>query len=330
MERVNDVREPCLVCMGGDERAAPANAGREQLSATGILNLDKPIGLTSHDVVDRIRRASGVRRVGHAGTLDPAASGVLLICLGQATRVSRYLMEGRKRYDATVRLGIDTDTGDAEGRVTRTMPTEGVNRERMLAALRLFRGRIEQVPPLYSALKHKGRPLYELAREGVQVKRPAREVEVYDLSVVDWAPPSARLLVECSKGTYIRALARDLGQELGTGAHLESLARLACGPYLLEDSTSLAEAEHLFSTGEWHTILHPLDEALLPLEAFQVDARAADRIRQGQQVEGPAPSRGPVCRVYDPNRRLIALLHYDEQSRLWQPRKVFDRYGATV
>jgi tRNA pseudouridine55 synthase len=330
MERVSELREPCLVCMGREERATSSSGGQDRLSITGILNLDKPSGLTSHDVVDRIRRASGVRRVGHAGTLDPAASGVLLICLGQATRVSRYLMEGRKRYDALVRLGIDTDTGDAEGRVTRTMSTAGINRERTLAALHLFHGRIKQVPPLYSALKHNGRPLYQLAREGVHVERPAREVEVYDLRLLDWAPPSARLLVECSKGTYVRALARDLGQELGTGAHLESLTRLACGPYLLEDSTSLEEAEHLFSTDEWHTILHPFDEALLPLEAFQADARAADRIRQGQQVEGPTPSRGPVCRVYDPNRRLIALLHYDEQSRLWQPRKVFDRYGATA
>jgi len=330
MQRVSNWREPCLACAEGaasDERMRREGDGDE---ISGILNLDKPSGPTSHDVVDKIRAASGVRRVGHAGTLDPAASGVLLICVGQATRVTEYLMEGRKRYDALLRLGITTDTGDAEGKVIRSAPTDQVTQEQILSALRRFQGRIEQVPPMYSALKHRGKALHRLARRGLEIERRPREVEIYDLRLTEWTPPLIRLLVECSKGTYIRALARDLGDELGTGAHVERLTRLSCGRYSLDDSVSLPDAERCLSSLRGLEILHPLDEALLHVEAFKLDEDAAVRIRQGQQIEGPHPVSGPLCRAYGPEGNLIALLHYDEQNQVWQPRKVFKPHGAAA
>ena len=330
MQRVSDLREPCLACAEGtavDERMRGKGACHE---ISGILNLDKPSGPTSHDVVDKIRAASGVRRVGHAGTLDPAASGVLLICVGQATRVSEYLMGGRKRYDALVHLGITTDTGDADGEVVRTAPAGQVTEGQILSALRRFQGRIKQIPPMYSAIKHRGEALHRLARQGLEIERRPREVEIYDLQLTEWAPPSARLLVECSKGTYIRALARDLGDELGTGAHVERLTRLSCGRYCLEDSVSLPDAERCLSSLRGLEILHPLDEALVDFEAFKLDEDAAVRIRQGQQIMGPHPVSGPLCRAYGPEGNLIALIHYDEQNQVWQPRKVFKPHGAAA
>ncbi len=330
MERATSLREPCLPCAVGDVEAARGSHGREQSAISGILNLDKPSGLTSHDVVEKIRRSSGLRRVGHAGTLDPAASGVLLVCLGQATRVSKYLMEGKKRYDAVIQLGVTTDTDDAQGKVVRSHAITGTDRDKVLAALNQFRGRVQQIPPMYSALKHQGTPLYSLARQGVEVERAARAVEIYHLELVEWAPPSIRVLVECSKGTYIRGLARDLGEELGTGAHLERLVRLACGPYTLQESTSLTEAERSLARDDWREVLHPLDEALLCFEAFSVDEETGDRIRQGQYVEGPPPLDGPFCRAYGRTGRLLALLRYNEKQELWQPRKVFHSHGTAA
>jgi len=329
MERVGNWREPCIACATGAtaDRTSPSQDGAD---LSGILNLDKPRGMTSHDVVDRIRAAIGVRRVGHAGTLDPAASGVLLVCVGQATRVTEYLMEGRKRYDAVIHLGLSTDTDDAEGQVIRSQAAVDIGREQILEALSHFEGRIEQMPPMYSALKHRGQPLHRLARKGVEVGRRAREVEIYDLRLVEWAPPLARLLVECSKGTYIRALARDLGEKLGTGAHLARLTRLSSGRYTLEDAISLPEAERLLSSGWGLEILHPLDEALLGFEAFRLDEDTAERVRQGQQVEGPQPVKGPLSRAYGPDGRLIALLQYDPEQEIWQPRKVFRPHAATA
>jgi tRNA pseudouridine55 synthase len=290
----------------------------------GILNIDKPLGITSHDAVDKVRRASGIGRVGHAGTLDPAASGVLLVCLGQATRVTEFLMEGRKEYDAQIRLGITTDSGDSAGRVIHEAREVRTSREQIEQALIQFHGRIQQIPPMHSALKHKGTPLYELARRGIEVERSPRLVEIYDLQLTDWTPPSLRLRVECSRGTYIRALARDLGETLGTGAHLQNLVRVASGAFTLDDAISLSTVEESFANGWWPHVLHPLDEALLHFEAVVVDPETEVKIRQGQQVKGLEPLEGPFCRAYSSSGRFIALLRYEEGSKLWQPRKVFD------
>jgi len=305
----------------------------------GILNVDKPPGMTSHDVVAAIRGVSGERRVGHAGSLDPMATGVLLVCLGPATRVTDYLMDTRKVYRADVRLGIATDTYDVDGRVTSTAPVVDVDREVLEAALARFRGKISQVPPMYSAVKREGRRLYELARRGIEVEREAREVEVFRLEITGWEPPTLQLEIECSKGTYVRALAHDLGQALGVGAHLTGLVRLASGRFSLSSAEALARVEDAFRTGTWVFLLHPLDEALLQFEALIVDGQAEARHRQGQQISDPAAAQAPsgredtdaavadrgIRRVYNSEGEFVGLVRYDAWSRLWQPHTIFPK-----
>ncbi len=283
---------------------------------SGILNINKPAGMTSHDVVDRVRRISGQRRVGHAGTLDPAATGVLVVCLGQATRVAEYLMASDKVYRAEIRLGVSTDTHDAEGQVTATAEVD-ISEEEVRKALAAFIGSIRQVPPMYSALKREGVPLYKLARQGITVEREPRLVEIHDIEVLDWNPPLLTIRVECSPGTYIRALARDLGQKLGCGAHLQSLTRLASGHFTLEEAVSLDE----LAQGDWQKFIHPVDEALLDFEPLIVDAQTEKRIRHGQQISGP--DTPGLRRAYSQQGELIAILSHDPQTGLWQPKKVF-------
>ena len=297
---------------------------------SGILNMDKPAGMTSHDVVDRVRQMAGQRRVGHAGTLDPLATGVLVVCLGQATRVAEFLMDSDKVYRAEIRLGVSTDTHDAEGEVT-AIAEVNVGEEEVRRALASFVGSIQQVPPMYSALKREGTPLHRLARQGITVEREARSVEIHNIELLDWAPPVLTIRVACSPGTYIRALARDLGQKLGCGAHLQSLTRLASGHFTLENAVSLDELAEAFAQGNWQELIHPLDEALLDFEPVVIDAETEQRIRHGQQVQAPplAPPKrggieGGVCRAYSQTGELIGILRYDAQTGLWQPKKVFN------
>jgi tRNA pseudouridine55 synthase len=315
----------------------------------GILNLNKPKGWTSHDVVARVRRLTGVRRVGHAGTLDPMATGVLLICLGKATRIAEYLVAGRKRYSATLRLGISTDSHDADGRVTAEAPVTA-DLAAVEEALSRFRGPIEQVPPMISAIKKDGQRLYELARRGVEVERPPRAVEIYGLHLVDWAPPKLTIDVTCSSGTYIRAIARDLGRDLGCGAHLTALTRTASGDFTLTDAIELAtlvdavvgkddpatscqnqvsvKKNALSSTPLWHALVMPLEAGLSQFPACALSEEASESIRHGQplpeaQVDAP---RDQLCRAYsaaDRSRTLLALLKFDGDIGFWRPHKVF-------
>jgi tRNA pseudouridine55 synthase len=299
----------------------------------GILNLNKPCGPTSHDVIDRVRGLTGVRRVGHAGTLDPMATGVLLVCIGKATRVSEYLMAGQKVYRARMRLGITTDTYDAEGQVVASAsvdPSVGsvdVTRAEVEMALARFRGTVEQVPPMYSALKHKGKPLHKLARQGVEVKREPRQVEIPRLALTEWEPPECTLEVTCSPGTYVRALIHDLGQALGCGAHLAGLARLASGGFRLEDSVTLDTFAQAAVKGRWTDLLHPVDAALAHFPALHLDAEAAQRLCAGQAVTLPQPppeGEGEgLARAYGPNGAFLALAIYDPAAKTWRPHKVF-------
>ncbi len=294
----------------------------------GILNLNKPAGLTSHDVVDRVRKLSRIRRVGHAGTLDPMATGVLLVCVGRATRVSEYLMAGQKVYRSEIRLGITTDTYDREGQVVAESPVT-VTRPQVEHALAQFRGTIEQVPPMYSAIKHQGVPLHRLARRGVEVERKPRQVEVFTLELTGWDPPYCTLEVTCSPGTYIRSLAHDLGEVLGCGAHLTALVRLASGTFRLEEAIPLEE----LTADTWRSFLLPIDAALANFPALHLDARTAQRLCAGQMISAPAPltvagpeqesEKGPLARVYDPAGRFLALARYDPSTGLWRPHKVF-------
>jgi tRNA pseudouridine55 synthase len=302
-------------------------APRRDVQLSGILNVDKPPGMTSHDVVDKVRRFVGQRKIGHAGTLDPMATGVLLVCLGKATRVAEYLMKGRKRYKATIALGTTTDTYDAEGQITSSDGKADFARAEVEAALSRFVGSIEQVPPMYSAIKREGQPLYQLARQGKIVERSPRPVEIEAIELLDWTPPALTIEVACSPGTYIRSLAHDLGQHLGGGAHLASLVRLSSGCFTLEDATSLDRLAEAFEHGHEDRYLLALDEAFFDWPAAIVGAEAARQIVHGQTVALEPPTRdvvgGAMARVYSPAGDFLAIVIYDAASGRWRPKKVF-------
>ncbi len=291
----------------------------------GILNLNKPRGLTSHDVVARVRSITRQREVGHAGTLDPMATGVLLLCLGRATRLAEYLMDSPKLYRARIRLGVTTDTDDAEGAVIAEKPVV-VDRAAVEAVLERFRGPILQVPPMYSALKRDGQPLYRLARQGQRVEREPRPVEIYRLDLTLWEPPELTLEVLCSPGTYIRALARDLGEALGCGAHLTGLVRLASGDFRLEDAAEL----DALTPERLPELLLPPDAALRRYPALFLDAAQARAVRHGRDIpavlladDRKAGQRdAPLARAYGPDGRLLAVLEYRPDRSVWHPRKV--------
>jgi tRNA pseudouridine55 synthase len=297
----------------------------------GILNLDKPRGLTSHDVVNRVRALTGIRRVGHAGTLDPLATGVLLVCIGRATRVAEYLMAGRKVYRARVRLGIATDTYDAEGQVvSEVIGVPKVSRDQVEAAMADFRGTISQVPPMYSAVKHRGTPLHRLARRGIEVKREARLVEISHLELTTWESTDCTLEIECSSGTYVRSLAHDLGQALSCGAHLTGLIRLASGEFRQRDSVSLEKFAQAAAEGRWPDLLHPIDAALTRFPDLHLDATAAQKICSGQAIDSiqSPPSEKQeekecMGRAYGPDDTFLALIRYDRDANVWRPHKVF-------
>lgn len=292
---------------------------------SGILNVDKPLGKTSHDIVESVRELTGIRRVGHAGTLDPLATGVLLLCVGRsATRIAEFLMGEPKMYRADARLGITTDTYDAEGEVVAESPVD-VSRSDVEKALEQFRGAIEQIPPMYSAIKHKGKPLYRLARRGVEVERPARRVEITSLRLVGWAPPECTLEMTCSAGTYVRVLVHDLGQALGCGAYVTGLTRLASGKFRLEDAVTLDRFTQMAKKGRWPELLSPVDEALADqFPALILNADAAWRLCSGQAIEtDEEPEDETLVRMYGPEGRFLALASYDGDEGVWRPRKVF-------
>jgi tRNA pseudouridine55 synthase len=299
------------------------SSGTSRSDVSGILNMNKPAGMTSHDVVVRVRRLTGQRKVGHSGTLDPMATGVLLICLGQATRVTEYLMVGRKQYRAVVRFGVSTDTYDAEGTVIQTVESFQVSEAQIAEELAAFQGVIQQVPPPYSAIRHKGQRMYELARRGVPVQVPPRTVEIDSIDLVAWEAPCLTLDVTCSPGTYIRSLAHDLGQRLAVGGRLESLERLASGSWRLVDACTLDDLREAIDKGDWTHLLHPIDAALQDFERVDLSLDLARRVSQGQAVPlGHAPET-PLVRAYAPDNSLVAILQPSREPELWQPRKVF-------
>ena len=288
----------------------------------GILNVDKPGGLTSHDVVARVRRLAPGTRVGHAGTLDPMATGVLVVCLGAATRLIEYLADADKRYRATVRFGAETTTWDAEGEVVAHGAIDDLTLTRIVAVLPRFIGEIDQVPPMYSALKRDGQPLYRLARRGVTVERAARRVTIHGIDVERWESPDLTVSVHCSKGTYVRALAHDLGRALGVGAHLAALQRTAVGSFTLAEAVSLERLLAERETGEWRRYLLDASAAVRHLPRAVVDAEAEARLGHGQAVPLDVAGDGAVAAVYTADGRLLALAQHDVESGLWRPRKV--------
>jgi tRNA pseudouridine55 synthase len=293
----------------------------------GILNIDKPAGKTSYGVVAIVKRLSGERRVGHAGTLDPAATGVLPVCLGQATRIVEFLVPAAKTYHAEIELGIATDTFDASGKVMQRDDPSSIELDKFQTALASFRGPIRQTPPMYSALKHHGQPLYKLARAGINVERKSRTVTVHRLELVSWQLPVAALEIECSKGTYIRSLAHDLGQALGCGAHLKSLVRTRCGIFGIEDAVSLSKLEEAFHCGEWQRFLYPVDSVLQDFDAVVVDDTAVTAMKNGQSIavadSHVADGDNLYRRAYSRDGSFLGILRYVPDKGLWQPKKVF-------
>lgn len=296
----------------------------------GIFNIDKPTGMTSHDVVARIRRLAGQKRVGHAGTLDPAASGVLPILLGQATRVAEYLSESGKAYRATIHFGVVTDTYDADGQVVREAPV-ALTRDDIERALPEFLGDQLQRPPIYSALKRDGQRLYALARKGQDVAVEPRPITITRLEIIDWSPPTLTLDVECGKGTYIRSLAYDLGERLGPGAHLAALIRTRSGPFTLRASITLDTLAAAFYDDSWRDYCFAPDEALLDWQAAILDEANEARVRFGQTLRVEArdtmdfqpPERPllPLLRAYSADGRFLGILRREESA--YQPHKVF-------
>jgi tRNA pseudouridine55 synthase len=312
----------------------------------GFLNIDKPAGMTSHDVVTKVRRAAGQKRVGHAGTLDPAATGVLVVALGNATRLIEYVQDATtKRYLAIVRLGVTTATDDAEGEILATHPVPALDRAAIERAIEPLRGEIAQVPPMYSALHHQGRRLHELAREGIVVERAARPVTIELIELIECQLPLLTLDIMCSKGTYIRSLARDLGEALGCGAHLEALRRTAVGAFVIEDAVTLgaligpsddkqtsrqvdkqSASSQVFPSP---TLTVSLSQALLPPEvavanwpAVALSVEEARRVRNGLALRLEQPIDGEQARAHGPDGALLALLR--RAGSTWRPEKVFD------
>jgi tRNA pseudouridine55 synthase len=296
----------------------------------GILNINKSTGMTSHDVVAKVRKLLKQRRVGHAGTLDPAASGVLPICVGQATRVAEYLSESGKAYQATIVFGAVTDTYDSEGTIIHTASTQDLTLSKLEALLPAMLGEHMQIPPRYSAIKLQGQPAYKRARAGEDVAMEARPITIYQLEIIDWQPsqpPTLTLAIECSKGTYIRSLAYDLGEQAGCGAYLGGLVRTRSGPFSLVESITLEQLTEAAAQGTIAQLLFPADKAIEQYPALTLDETTTERVKHGnafQLEEKPGAVSGQgLARVYDDKGRFVAIAEWNEERKVWQPVKVF-------
>lgn len=265
---------------------------------SGILLLDKPLGLTSNAALSRAKRVLGIRKAGHTGALDPLATGLLPLCFGQATKVSAFLLDADKGYLADVLLGQTTASGDAEGNVIERREVPEIGSAELEDLLDKFRGPIDQVPPMYSALKHKGRRLHDLARAGIEVERKPRRVTIHSIEVLTFDSPRLVLRVKCSKGTYIRSIAMDIGERLGCGAHLSGLRRESSGPFSLNDAVSLQRLEEMQSV-EARALLLPPDSALTALPKVTLSAGDATDIGHGKVVATDAAIADNV-RIYSP------------------------------
>jgi tRNA pseudouridine55 synthase len=293
---------------------------------SGALVVDKPVGMTSHDVVQAIRNGTGLRRAGHTGTLDPRASGVLVILVGPAVRLSEYVSASDKRYQAIIRLGGSTDTFDAEGMVTPTKDPVDVTEAQFETALQTFVGEIEQTPPPYSAVKVQGRKAYEMAREGEEVDLTPRKITVHHLEVLEWAPPEVVIDVHCSSGTYVRSLANDLGVMLGCGAYLVGLRRTKSGRFSLRDSVPLRKLQEAFTAGNWYQYLIPAAEALGDWTAIELSPDEVEGVRHGHRVKVVGDPTETKVRGVSTQGELVALMEIvinADGSREWQPKKVF-------
>lgn len=269
----------------------------------GILLLDKPLGITSNSALQDVKRIFKAQKAGHTGSLDPLADGLLPICFGAATKVSAFLLDADKHYLVRVKLGVTTATADAEGEVLESKPVDGISESDIQNVLTEFTGEIEQIPPMYSALKHKGERLYKLARDGIEVEREPRQVTIHNITMQGYSEPEFDLDVHCSKGTYIRTLAEDIGKKLGCGAHVTALRRTGVGPYKADSMVTMQQIEQLADDGfsALDELLLPIDSALASWPEVKLTPDGTFYLKQGQPVLVPnAPTEGMV-RIYDAN-----------------------------
>lgn len=293
---------------------------------SGVLVVDKPVGMTSHDVVQVIRNGTGLRRAGHTGTLDPRASGVLVVLVGPAVRLSEFVSASDKRYQAIIRLGSATDTFDAAGKVTQPEQQVNVTEDQFEKVLATFVGEIEQVPPPYSAVKVQGRKAYEMARQGEEVELAPRKITVHHLEVLEWAPPEVVIDVHCSSGTYVRSLANDLGTTLGCGAYLVGLRRTKSGRFSLRDATPLRKLQEAFTAGDWYQYLIPAAEALAEWPAVELSPDDVENVRHGHRVKADLAAKPGSVRGVSTQGELVALMELvtgETGGPEWQPKKVF-------
>ena len=295
----------------------------------GFLNLYKPAGITSMEALRRVKRMTGQRqKVGHGGTMDPLARGVLPVCFGQATRLMDYVVDGTKRYVMDVRLGQSTSTYDAEGEITSTRSTESITQPQIEKSLERFIGLVEQIPPMYSAVKIDGQRLYKLARAGIEVERQAREVEIHSIGLTRVELPQITLDVECGRGVYMRTLAHDLGEVLGCGAHVIDLERRYCGGFSAQSSLTLEELEAATEEPEgWQHLLHSVDWAVRDYRTVTVGSAAERCLQNGQSVSlgnsGINAGYMEQFRAYNSAGQFLALVRFDRAGNSWRPIKVF-------
>jgi len=291
----------------------------------GVIVIDKPWGKTSHDMVYFIRRMTGIKKVGHTGTLDPAATGVLPICIGKATKAADMLTAADKAYVAELVFGMTTDTLDAEGEILTEQPFEYITKELLQNSIDKFIGEIEQIPPMFSAIKKDGKKLYELAREGKTVEREKRKVFIDKIELLDFdsIKGTATISVECSKGTYIRTLCEDIGMDLGCGAYMNKLKRTQSGKFRIEQSYTAEEIEELARSGGLEKIITPVDELFDDFEKITLNKRQAERVVNGARIGFDGLVENRLYRLYDKDGKFLAISEFKEEklvlrSAFWQ------------
>jgi tRNA pseudouridine55 synthase len=297
---------------------------RKGRNITGIIVIDKPTGRSSNHVLQQVKRLFDAKKAGHTGSLDPLATGVLPICLGEATKLSAYLLDGDKRYHVTCQLGVITDSGDSDGTVLEKLTIPTITEQSLLKIIEKFKGEQQQVPPMYSALKHKGQPLYKFARQGIEIERKSRHIKIYDISLISFTSDSFTLDVCCSKGTYIRTLVEDISHGLGTGGHVTMLRRVESAGYKITDAISIAELEGIAEHG-----LEALDQSLLPSEnalpnwpSVVIDPQQVIALRLGQTAQVADKFKSAQIRLFDQKKSFLGLGEMTE-SGIVSPRRVF-------
>jgi len=288
---------------------------------SGVIVVDKPVGKTSHDVVQIIRKGTGLRRIGHTGTLDPRASGVLVILIGPAVRLSEYLLTDRKRYEATIRLGAVSDTYDGDGVIQSTGVEVRLTEDQILEAMKEFTGEFDQIPPAYSAIKLQGKKAYELARQGKPVQIPSRKVNVFSFDLVEFNLPEISVDIYCSSGTYIRSIAHDLGKKLGCGAYLNGLRRTVSGHFSLRDAITIPDLQTCFEEGTWYQHLIPAADSLEGMQEVLLDMELEAAIRYGKKIPAK-PEDAALAKAVSEQGELIAILEKSSDGMAWLPKKV--------